>query len=351
MCIYLSLETKTKKLYLLLLLFLIAYIVHLFIISYYNNSNYNEVFYVDDFILIIGQVLVILPYIIYKIYNLFSKKYDNNKKNKIQKSNINKKDYIILIVIIIINFLYDLIKIRQKIQFSFINKAILFIFLSLLMKIINKTILYRHRIIALIMFTIFSFLIDIILYDKDYDYDNDNKNFFISKIINFCGDFLNAIILTYQQYLISTKNISFYTVCFFYGLLEFISLAIILIISSKNGYYLIFNGEEKQISTFYKEKIFKNFFDLLFKSLPLIVINTIIFHIYFYIVYTFSIIHAVIINVFLNINEILYAIFIKEHKSFYKKYGLYNLIIFSLIFIFILVSIFIYLEIIELKFF
>ena len=332
----LSFEKKTKQLYLLLFFFIIAYILYLLIIPYYKYY-FNDFLYIDEFVSSLSQILVILPYLIYQIFQIFSKnKYDNKQKIKKPISYNNKKDYIILFLNIIINFIYNAFKKSKNIAFIFLSEAILLFFLSFFMKIFNDFKLYRHRITALIMLTVFSFLMDSILFDYS-DYYN---------LLNFYCVLLYAINYAYQQYLISVKNISFYNVCSFYGLLDFISLIIILIFGNKFGYKMNYHGKRITIATFYKEIVFKNIVNILFKSLPFIVINTIINFILYLIVYKFSIIHALIIIEFLDISRAIYLIFI-ENYIIIEHY--YDFIILLIIFFFSIFSLFIYLEVIELK--
>ena len=164
------------------------------------------------------------------------------------------------------------------------------------------------------MFSIFTLIIDIIIYLDIFK---------IYGILDICCVFLYAINLTYQQYLITIKNISFYIVCSFFGLVSLITIFII------NFDWI------RQYEVI-------DCFSALLKTLPYTFLYAIINFIYYLIAYNFSFIHSEIINLFLNINQIIFDIIIK------KSYDITYIII-LIIFIFALISFFIYLEIIELK--
>ena len=185
--------------------------------------------------------------------------------------------------------------------------------------------LYSHKIISLIMFFIFSILIDICIYlisgKPSFNY--------VHIIIIIFSAFYSSIYWIYQKYLIDNKYISLYIICSFFGLMDLIFYIIIEIIGIKFGNFLYFNNNQIIIS-YFSIKGKENIFAQLLKSSPFIVLNS------------FFILYIILINYI----PIIYVILFYYLNNLY----FFILIIVIVLFIFLLISIMIYLEIIELKF-
>ena len=323
-------DKKTKRLYLLISLIWIFYIIS-FIIEYFELIiELDDLLKYKEFINSIARIMVILPFLIHKI---FIKKKNYNIKLKKKDSNRNIKSYIILILIIINNFFSIFFKLLFIGSFDYINEAILLFFLSILMKFYSDFNFYKHKILALFLFSIFAIIIDRIILHNIFNFETILFNIYIQ--------FLLSIKYSYQQYLISNKYISIYKVCSFFGLIDFIFLIVINILI--NQFNNKFTFKVDYIDNYYfKTIIFKNY-KIIPKLIPLIIIYIIIFIIEYLIVYYFSLIHLIIIDVFTYI-------FTTSYQEFRYKLGIVSYIILGIIVIFILISIFIYLELIELKF-
>jgi len=332
----LTLDQKTKKLYLLIILIWIFYIILFIIID--NELLIDLSIYIHNikFIYNVARIMVILPYLIRKIILKFYKEKINDNKLELKKkafSNNNlKKIYIILTLNIINSFLYYFLALIFTQSFSYINDAILLFFLSFFMKFYTDFQFYRHKIFALVLFSTFAIFID-----KIFFYININL---ITILANIFIQLLLSINYTYQQYLISIKNISIYKVCSFFGFIDLIFLIFINVLGNKLGNQFLFKNEYID-NEHYKQMVFTNFkiFPIL---IPFIIIYCIIIIIRYLIIYYFSFNHHIIIDVFVfilrNSNSEIRS---KQNIGFYIFLGI-NVI-------FILISIFIYLELIELK--
>ena len=326
MCIYCSFDQKTRKFYILLFSYFISDIC---LISIHNYLNFQEFSLVEDFIESISKIIVIIPYFIYKICS--KKEYITSLKNKKSISNNNIKDYIIFILVVIIEFLFSIFLIELRSKNNYYEVIVLFYF-SLLMKIYTDFKFYKHRIVGLIIFSIFSITKEILTFRLTFNFTNI--------LLNIYFLFLFAIIFYYQQYLISLRNISFYIVCSFYGLIDSIFLIITKILYSELGLYI--NYKNYKISKFHNELIFKNYSTILVKVLPYFFIYAIKYIISYFIIDNFSIIHSRIIYISSNmVQNILVSI-----KSSDNDEVLFN----SLFIIIKFISLGIYLEIIEIKF-
>ena len=326
MHIYCPFEQKTRRFYILLFSYFISDIC---LISIHNYLNFQEFSLVEDFIESISKIIVIIPYFIYKIFS--KKEYITSLKNKKSISNNNIKDYIIFILVVIIEFLFSIFLIELRSKNNYYEVIVLFYF-SLLMRIYNDFKFYKHRIVGLIIFSIFSITKEILTFRLTFNFTNI--------LLNIYFLFLFAIIFYYQQYLISIRNISFYIVCSFYGLIDSIFLIITKILYSELGLYI--NYKNYKISKFHNELIFKNYSTILVKVLPYFFIYAIKYIISYFIIDNFSIIHSRIIYISSNmVQNILVSI-----KSSDNDEVLFN----SLFIIIKFISLGIYLEIIEIKF-
>ena len=119
MCIYLSLESKTKKLYLYLILMQLVYVIYNFFYKYIQIEGF---WILEFYILSLGQILTILPYLIYQIYKKCCNKNDYNKSTtKKSISNNNIKDYIILILNIAIILCFEFLSLCPIFECDLMN--------------------------------------------------------------------------------------------------------------------------------------------------------------------------------------------------------------------------------------
>ena len=289
MGIYCSSEPHSKKLYKLMLGFSLAcftiYIFRNIPIFKFEGSEYLR-----NYIQNIGQILVIIPYLVNILFF-------NNKKIEIKnnKTKNKKKDYILFVLIIIIKFLGSLISsfLKYKRQseflfFDYISDINILLFLTLLIKFSSDSKIYKHKLLSVIMTVILIIADEILSFKLEY-------------IFFFYSSFLLSIYYFYQQTLIRTQNISFYIFCSLFGLIDFI----VNIIIGNIFYYYSFNEKLILISEFYREQLLKNFFFILLKSLLPIICYIIIYIIFYYIIFNYTIIHAFIINIIFDLCEIL----------------------------------------------
>ena len=175
MCIYLSLESKTKKLYLYLILMQLVYVIYNFFYKYIQIEGF---WILEFYILSLGQILTILPYLIYQIYKKCCHKNDYNESAKESISKNNIKDYIILILNIAIIFCYELLSLCPIFSCEF-NEFYLLFALSLLMKVYTDFKFHRHKVLALIIYALFALINDIYKMKKNNNYPN------IKNLLNF----------------------------------------------------------------------------------------------------------------------------------------------------------------------
>ena len=220
-----------KKFYYYIFILTILYSFYSFILIFTTIRNVNDVL-IDPS----SRILFVIPYIIYNncISNEYSRKFNFN---------FTKKDWILFVLIIFIRFIYMAFTLFFETipGFGFLNYFIInyfrclliIIILSLLMKFVSKFNFYIHHITSL---GISSLIIIMLMISLIY---NVNFEFFpppslaILVIIFFLNLILISISLIYCKYLMDKKNISFYLVCFFYGLVD-LSSAIISIIIFNN---------------------------------------------------------------------------------------------------------------------
>ena len=289
MGIYCSSEPHSIKLYKLMLGFSLAcfsiYIIRSITIFQFEGSEY-----IRNYIQNIGQILVIIPYL---VNILFSDEKKFEIKNK--KAKNTKKDYILFALIIIIKFFGSLISSilkykRQKefLFFDYISDINILLFLTLLINFSSDSKIYRHKLLSVLMTVILIITYELFSVNLEY-------------IFFFYSSFLISIYYFYQQTLIRTQNISFYIFCSLFGLIDFI----VNIIIGNIFYYYSFNEKLMLISAFYREQLSKNFFLILLKSLLSIICYIIIYIIFYLIIFNYTIIHAFIFNIIFDLCEIL----------------------------------------------
>ena len=224
--IYFSCERKIKKIYYyiftLTLLFILSFIIPLLMQS--NAIN-------DNIIFAMSRILFIIPYILYNKYKKYSLKVNFN---------FTKNDWIIFSLFIPIRFFLMAFQlfINNKVIYIVVNYFIiryfqyLFIifFLSLLMKFVSKFKFYIHHIISLIISSLILAALSVAAILKINFRRFETPHLIILIIITLLNFIFISISITYYKFLIDEKNISFYIICFFYGLIDFLFIIVSIII-------------------------------------------------------------------------------------------------------------------------
>ena len=327
--IYFSFENKVKKLYLYIFICFILIISYSFLsISFveeiYYDDNSIEILYIDCF----GRILLLIPFYIYKLYSL--------EKNNCKLNDFTTKDWIIFILIIIIDIFYNaslvffcfykiFVNAIDYSTMTYIEEIFIMICLSLLMRFVTSFNFYSHHIFSLIFSFLLIFIfgiISIIKYSPSLISNIDLSLKIIGSIILIFKIFFISLTSVYQKYLIEQKMISFCLVGFFFGFIDFIILVAINSIFKINQKFNKNNALKIIISILYS--LFLNF--LLYR-----------------VIFEYDIIYAEIIFFILNIiNSFVYLKFTSINHDF--------LILFIIESILILICLLIYLEIIELNF-
>ena len=332
MGIYISCDPKSKKLYVLLLMFLLSYLP-IILLNYSKLAYFNELTNIALYIRYISQILVIIPYL---IINCFIKNKNNNNKFGNINSKNSIKDYIIFILVIMIRFFGQLIlfliqyKVENYYGLYFFNEINILFFLVVLIKLHSKTEIYIHRFVSLIVMIVLFKIVELLIVNIKVI------------LVNIYMSLLSSIYFFYQQYLIADKNISFYKISFLFGLIDFIQKIFLDSAFNYFGYYYTYNEKLIKISIFFYEKVFPNLLVISAKSSLYIFFYIIMTICFYYIIFKFSIIHALVINIFLIFCDNLF---------FYISKGYSSILIFALVafFIFLLINYAIFIEIIELS--
>jgi len=326
MAISCTFDQKTKKLYILFFGLIISYIP---IIIFQNSDYFKNICAFEKLTRAISKIIVIIPYFINKLFcNKTSG--NNNKQNFIFKNNI--KDYIILICYPVLYFLSKLFITLFKETYEFINQSLTLIFLSFLMKFYTEFKFYNYNIISVIMFTIFAITIEVLIYKQTFNFE--------IILLYILLSILYSVDLNYRKYLMDKKYISLYKIISFCGIIDFIILTILEIFTIKYENSLFFNGKKIKIPIQYKE-IETSYFIIIAGSIPIFICYSIHIIIFYLLIYNFTPIHAVVIDTII--------ISIQSIYTFQFKDDAYIFIILILLIIFSILSLFIYLEIIELK--
>ena len=256
----------------------------------------------------------------------------NNEKNKNNKETIDntKKDYIITILILIINYIFFIFDRAYDFLFHTFQSIELFL-LSFEMKIYSDFKFHSHKVFGLILFLLFSIIID---------FSNEIGPFTFSHIVISVIDIvLDSIDYTFKKYLMDIKYISPYKVVSFLYFTYLIDAISYEIIGNVYGNFIYFNEETVPLT-----KI-KNNISLslkLAKSIPLI-ISYMLFYCFFYtIIADTTVIHGEILNILLQSANTL--------TQKYNSLSLYEFLKTLLLNIFLIISLLIYIEIIELNF-
>ena len=264
---------------------------------------------------------------------------------KSSNTKIGKKFYILFFLIIAIEFLYIIIDIilnlNNEISFLslFISKySMELILVELMSKYIFNSLSYIHNLISQILFIIFAIIIDIII-------SKNEKNFGELKFSHFLLFFMrllfDSIIIIFAKYLLDFKYFSPIKVGFLFGFIDFICIIILISIGINFKYFLCYYDCCIDIKNMINEffGINKIYIELL-KTIPLCIIFSINIFILFFTIHYFSPSHIVIFNAILGIFNIFYDIHL----------GILSYFLISFLFILLLMSMLIYIEILELNF-
>ena len=321
-----SCDNKTKNLYLYILGFVISFAV---ILIMRVQDYFKEAFQLFSYVNSLSRILIIIPYFIEKKCI----KYDDKKP----PSKNTKYDYIIFILNIFINTLFVCFS-KGYNCFYFSFQGTILLFLSIFMRFSTDFKFYKHRIIGIIIFFIFSIIIDILI----SFYKLTKEPFRFSQlIIQLFYFILYSITLNYRKYLMEAKYVSPFMVCSIFGLFDFIIQIIFEIIGYNYQNFLSYNEKEITLSLLRNVEI-ANISSILLKSIPFIILYIIFYCCYYLIIDKFTVIHGVIMEIITLFSDIL----IKRLKGQES----YKIAIFSFLYIFNIIGLFIYIEIIELKF-
>ena len=315
-------DQKTKKLYILFFGLLLSY-APIFIFE--NLKYFKEIKAFGTLTRALAKILIFIPYIINK--KCINKKIVNNRNIIIIKNNT--KDYIILIFFPIIYFLSKVITNIFQETYEFINQSLTLIFLSFFMKFYSTFRFYNYNIISVIMFATLAIILDAFIYKETFT--------FILILLNILSSVLYSVELYYRKYLMDNKYISLYKIICFCGIIDFIILTILEILTI--NYKLFFNKQIIEIPIQYRD-IKTNYFLIVSGSILILICYSIHIIIFYLLIYHFTPIHAVVID---TIKISIKSIYKFKFLKVFHKINIITLIIFSIL------SLFIYLEIIELK--
>ena len=315
-------DQRTKKLYILFFGLLLSY-APIFIFE--NLKYFKEIKAFGTLTRALAKILIFIPYIINK--KCINKKIVNNRNIIIIKNNT--KDYIILIFFPIIYFLSKVITNIFQETYEFINQSLTLIFLSFFMKFYSTFRFYNYNIISVIMFATLAIILDAFIYKETFT--------FILILLNILSSVLYSVELNYRKYLMDNKYISLYKIICFCGIIDFIILTILEILTI--NYKLFFNKQIIEIPIQYRD-IKTNYFLIVSGSILILIFYSIHIIIFYLLIYDFTPIHAVVID---TIKISIKSIYKLQFLNVLYKINIITLIIFSIL------SLFIYLEIIELK--
>ena len=332
-----------NKYILLILFYPIAFIIRLITEKNIKSKFFQDI-YLTYLISCISRIIAIIPFLIIKIYNKFKK--SNKSKKIINQIKAGKEEYLIFILIQIIDFLNILAYFTMDEDTYYFSRAFIFryTFQFFLYGIVSLYIIqsgfYIHKIISGSLIIILGFIIDSYNFE-DYFIDE------IKSIILVLLDILKECLLyLYIKFLLDKRYYSPYQTCFFFGLMELFSLILVFLIGFKKNFIcfkencldssLVFDSLEKMESVsleMLKIIPFTIVFSLLYFSLQLIIS-------YFPVQYT------VLCSTLGQCISYIKLIITEDDLGNKFQYFMINI----LPSIFILISFFIYEEIIELNF-
>ena len=325
--------TKINKPTILLMFFFFFSLLSNLLPNYIDGIVPDQIGLFDS----VCQIIITLPYFIRKYY----------KKKKIFKKKLSdypKEDYIIFILMIIINLIeftiflsYD--KTLEIIQSYYDRYTLNLILLLIFAKYsLYKSNFYSHHIVGLIIVIIGGTADDF----HKYEDFTEEKNFIFNWkhiILILMESLFESILITYKKYLIDVKYISIYVVCFIFNFVNIIYIGILYILKHFNSRIWDLDNTRLDLFAFSFEKDAK----VISAFIVSIICNTIYFYFYYKIFYYFTTCHMIIpIFIYIIIKDLENAIDEKEGITHFS-----SIIIGSII---ILFGFFICLEIIELNF-
>ena len=278
----------------------------------------------------ICQLIVFIPIYIFKSIKKKIKKSNSNVDIKYFKNTY--KDYIIFGMIIIINYINNIILLNRdkaiKVLYGFTNTNNFEIFLiKVMIKIYTKDNYYLHQMIHHIIISVLSLGIDNLKYSYNkIRFDLPHFTLFLLSII------LRCVLLSYKKYLIEIKNISVYKLCSVFGILNMLFYLVIMAINHYYHNFICFNSTCLL------------FFDFNMNSTKIIISGILcIINIYFFylIIYNFTAFFIPILFIVNNFAELL--VFLITSKK------ILHIIIYVVLTILILISFSVFLEIIEIN--
>ena len=322
-----SFDNRSKKLYLYMLGFVLSFTC---ILIMRKTDFLKEVFDIFLYVNSLGRILVIIPYFAskYVLKSITNEAWTKNSKN----------DYIIFILNIFIYFIFILFS-KAISGFYFSSESLLLLFILLLTMPSNKYEIYKHKTIGLISFVILAFLIDIFTYIFGIREKLPQFKYIVVVLIY---TLLYSITLYYRKYLMDKKYISPFIVCLFYGILDLIAQIILEIIGYKYKDFIYLNGRKINIIGFSNYDALKNTPILLLKSIPYIICYVILYCFYYLLIANFSLIHGVIMEIITLFADVL--------LTFCNNEAAYVYAVMFIIYAFIVISLFIYIETIQLRF-
>ena len=236
-----------------------------------------------DFFDSICQLIIFIPLYLYETF-----KNKDNLKDLSTSSNIyefsNCKDYIIFIMIIILNFIMNIIHLNSdkslKNMLKFVNTYNLeILFGKIMVNIYTNGKYYLHQFIHHIMISLLAIGIDcIVYYYNRIIFDAPHMILYFLYAIIYC------IIISYKKYLIEIKNFSVYKLCSVFGICNIIFYIIVIIIKYSNDKFMCFNGT---CLFYFEHKInsAKIFFSLILCTINIYLFYSIIYHFESYLVF------------------------------------------------------------------
>ena len=323
---YFSFEQKVNKI--LIYFFLILLLMILYFLFLFKKKPYFD-YIIDLYLDCISRILLFIPYISYKLCS-------SKEKEWKLPSNFTSKDWIILVLIIFIDIFYNISFLLfyyfpnsgeaiTSIMF-YMEEIFTIICLSLLMKFVTNFNFYTHHkfsIILSFLFIIFFGIPEIIKYYSPI-FKIVSPSLQLIGIIILCFRIIfKSICSTYMKYLMEQKNITFYLIATFFGLEDLIFSVIIDIILKRgqhfNKHYLL----EMIIYT-----IFQSF----------------LYYLVYKVMFEYNAIYSEIINFIFNIINNLGIIFLNSQRNYFF------LVLTIIESFFIVICLFVYVEIIELNF-
>ena len=168
---------------------------------------------------------------------------ENNNLNRIKNpfKKFDKKDFIIFIIILILDFLQGLIYnlFEMKLNFIFISQfSVQMIFISLYSKLYSNSRYYIHQFISHLIFTILCIIIDIITIKlKVYKFEIIFLMLYFICLLNY------SIVISYEKYLFEIKFFSPKEASFIFGTSKFLFFIILIISEHFFGKGFCFKGE------------------------------------------------------------------------------------------------------------